>query len=240
MKYVIFGPGRVGQNIAAYLQSLGHQVCLISHTEARTHENVCTAKIETADIVMAAIPDSSLADWFKAWHPFIGSKPAIHFSGAMTVEGMYGFHPLYSFPETRLSCEKFANICFVIPEGGPAFSEIFAKAHNPHFVIPNASRAHYHALAVLGGNMVGFIWNQIAKELNARYPDAPDDMLAVYFNSILDRFIESPTNSLTGPMARRDRASVEKNQAALVDTPELASLYTAFLGLAWPDYEPKP
>jgi predicted short-subunit dehydrogenase-like oxidoreductase (DUF2520 family) len=53
---------------------------------------------------------------------------------------------------------------------------------------------------------------------------------------LVDRFREHPFDSMTGPVKRRDRATVEANLAALENEPELVSLYATFLALAWPDF----
>jgi len=66
---------------------------------------------------------------------------------------------------------------------------------------------------------------------------APDAVLAGYLAGVVERFRESPLDSMTGPVARRDRASVEANLAALAGEPRLTALYQAFLSSAWPDFE---
>ncbi|MBT8471914.1 MAG: DUF2520 domain-containing protein [Marinicaulis sp.] len=52
----------------------------------------------------------------------------------------------------------------------------------------------------------------------------------------MDRFQESPSDSLTGPVARRDAATVSSNLSALETNPELRALYETFLRVAWPDF----
>ena len=64
-------------------------------------------------------------------------------------------------------------------------------------------------------------------------------MLASYLSGVVERFRESPFDSLTGPVARRDQATVEANLKALQGEPKLASLYRSFLEAAWPAFERK-
>ncbi len=233
---MIFGKGRVGRNLSHYLQSQGCRVDLVGKALS---EEMLQRQIEVmnnADIVLAAIPDSLLGDWFDMWHGAIGARPAIHFSGAIAIEGMHSFHPLYSFPETVLSLDDLKKIAFACDKHGPTFSEIFPQLSNTTFVIEKEERALYHALAVLSGNFASFLWNQSAKEFDHISNGNVADIMGPYLESVLARFKETPFNSLTGPMARRDRASVEANRAALETNPELKKLYEAFLANAWPDY----
>lgn len=234
--YVIFGAGRVGGNLADYLTDLGHAVALISHDDAKSNSDRCREKIASAEIVAAAVPDDAIAPWRHQWRDDLRGKTVIHFSGAAQVRGVAAFHPLYSFPPHRLSPHTMRTVTFACPKGGPTFGDVFPGASNPHFEIADADRAHYHALAVLSGNFSAFLWNETMKEL-AKFPglDA-EEAMGSYLASIIDRFAEAPTASLTGPVARKDAKSVAANLDALGGSPKLKELYEAFLKGAWPDY----
>ena len=235
-RYAIFGPGRVGANMAAYLEKLGHEARLIARAQAEEDRAACEDMINDADIVAAAIPDGKLEAWRDEWREACGPRPMIHFSGAVSVTGMHGFHPLYSFPKTKLSADAMKSIAFACPESGPSFGEIFPGAPNPTFIVADKDRARYHALAVLSGNFVGYIWNETAKAFSGLADQPPEDILESYFKCIVDRFAENPTNSITGPIPRRDRITVEKNLASLEGDEKLKELYQAFLNAAWPTY----
>ncbi|MBL4620381.1 MAG: DUF2520 domain-containing protein [Marinicaulis sp.] len=235
--YVIFGDGRVGVNMASYLEHLGHDVSLLSHEQANENQSDCEMLIEQADIVAAAIPDDKLKTWHDQWSAVIGEKITVHFSGAVIIDGMYGFHPLYSFPKYVLPIETMQEIAFACPLGGPSFGDVFPFASNPNFEIADCDRARYHALAVLSGNLVGYIWNETAKEF-AEFSDMPSEkLLENYLTSIVERFVENPTASLTGPIARHDEVTVKENLSALAGNAKLKGLYVAFLTAAWPDFE---
>jgi len=237
VKYAIFGPGRVGKNIAAYLTSLGSQTTLISRRDVRDDRTQCAGIVDSANVVVAAIPDSALESWYAEWRDNIGDRAAIHFSGAITIDGMHAYHPLYSFPPYKLDPGAIKDIAFACPAKGPAFLDIFPDAPNPHFTIEDKDRAHYHALAVLSGNFAAHLWNETAKVFEDRYNVSAETVLAGYFESVVDRFRESPMNSLTGPVARHDRASAEANLKSLEGDEKLTALYRAFLQSAWPGFE---
>lgn len=234
-KFVVFGTGRVGRNMSAYLRALGHDVLSISRAEAEealAREDA----VQASDAVLAAIPDGALERWAAHWRRRLPGKTLIHFSGALVIDGMKSYHPLYSFPRTELSFDTIRAVAIARQEGAPPFAQVVPGAANPEFVIADADRAYYHALAVLSGNFAAFVWNETAKGFAGRLGVAPADVMASYLAGVVDRFVESPFDSLTGPLARKDRASVEANLKALEGEPRLAALYRAFLDAAWPDY----
>ena len=236
MRYVIFGAGRVGANVAAYLRHLGHEVDVILRRTALSDKATCRELINTANVVAAAVPDSSIAAWFEEWRHEIGEREAIHFSGAMTIEAMSAYHPLYSFPRSMIDFATFEQIGFACSEYAPAFNEIFPGAPNPNFRVKEQDRAFYHALAVVTGNLPAYLWNRSMPSIERFAGAKAGDVMSVYLQSLVDRFQEAPSDSLTGPIARRDAATVSSNLAALENVAELKALYETFLRAAWPNY----
>lgn len=239
MRLIIFGNGRVGASMARYARHLMVDVGVVSHAEAADRPGVA-ARIAAADIVAAALPDDRLEAWLATWRPTIGDRRAIHFSGARQIDGMTGYHPLYSFPKEPLSPETMAGITIAREAGAPPFASVLPGAANPEFEVKSEDRAFYHALAVLSGNFAAHLWNEAAKAFGARFPVAPGDPMAYYVAGVVDRFRENPSDSATGPIARKDAATVAANLAALSHEPRLRALYLAFLASAWPDYPKAP
>ncbi len=233
-RFLIFGPGRVGRSIKAYVRHLGHEATLLSKTEAEGEKT--RAQIKDADVVAAAIPDSALHEFAKHWSAPLAGKRAIHFSGALTVEGLLSYHPLYAFPPSALAPDLMRSVAFAREEKAPPLAEIIPGAPNTDFIVKAEDRAYYHALAVLSGNFASFLWNKTAMGFAGRLQIDPETIVASYLSGLVDRFREHPFDSMTGPVKRRDRASVEANLAALDREPELKALYTTFLALAWPDF----
>ena len=236
-EYVIFGSGRVGANMAIYLDHLGHHISIISRRFSEESPGQCKKLIAGADIIAAAIPDDKLEAWHDRWRSALGDKTTIHFSGAVNVDGVSGFHPLCSFPNSKVAAEDMARIAFACPQDGPSFSDVFEGAPNPHFKIADKDRARYHALAVLSGNLASYLWNETAKEIAGFAGMAPEKIMSSYLGSIVDGFVDNPTASLTGPVARRDAKTVAANLASLKGDPKLHALYLAFLAAAWPEYK---
>ena len=232
MRMLIFGTGRVGGSLARYARHLGAEVDAVGRG---ADANSVRALIDRADLIAAAIPDDRLSPWFAEWKGAIGARRAIHFSGALTVEGMQGYHPLYSFPKAPLEPAVMAGVAIAREAGGPRFASILPGATNPELELAAEDRAFYHALAVLSGNFAAHLWNETAKAFEDRFNLPPETIMGSYLAGVVDRFRESPFDSMTGPLARRDAASVAANLAALDTAPNLKALYEAFLESAWPE-----
>jgi predicted short-subunit dehydrogenase-like oxidoreductase (DUF2520 family) len=234
MHLLIFGAGRVSASFAAYARHLGAEVSIATRTNAENDPDEVRALVTAADVVAAAIPDDRLADWFGVWGPIIRPKTAIHFSGALTFDGMRSYHPLYSFPRKALSPAVMAKVPFAREEGAPPLATVLPGAKNPEFAVAADDRAYYHALAVLSGNFAAHIWNETAKAFGGRFQLPPETILGGYLAGVVDRFRENPLDSMTGPVARRDAQTVAANLGALDGDPHLKALYESFLASAWP------
>jgi hypothetical protein len=236
---VFFGPGRLGRSLQHYFWAFGHGCELVDRQMTMAERDRVAGKIRDAAVVAAALPDDSIAPWYAAWKGVIADRPAIHFSGTVKVPGMFAYHPLYSFSGAFVHPDVMRTVVFVRERGDPPLSTMVPGLKNPEIEIDGEDRAYYHALAVLGGNFPAFLWNVTAAAFRERFPNLPADALATYFASLVERFREDPINSYTGPVARRDRGTVEANLAALKEDPKLDSLYRTFLASAWPEWPEK-
>ena len=239
MRYAIFGTGRLAASLAPYLRRLGHETTLVPRRDGEAKTEAARRAVAAADVVAAAVPDRAILAWRDLWAPEIAGKTALHFSGALAAPGLVGAHPLCAFPKTPLAFEQMRAVAFAMQEGAPPLAAIFPGADNPTFVVADADRAFYHALAVLSGNFATHVWNETAKAMEDRLGLDAATVLGPYLAGVAERFAESPRDSLTGPLARRDRPSAEANLAALAEAPRLAALYRAFLASAWPDFDKK-
>jgi hypothetical protein len=235
MRLLIFGAGRVGLSMAGYARHLGVDATIVRRPEAEGDPAIVRERIGRADAVAAAIPDDRIPAWLEQWKEAIGRRTAIHFSGARNFEGMAGYHPLYSFPTTPLVPDVMARIAIVRDKGAPAFASIFSGAINPDYEIEPGDRPLYHAIAVLSGNFAAHLWNESAGVLAARFGIEPASVLGAYLSGLVDRFRERPFDSMTGPVVRKDAATIAANLKALAAEPRLKALYEAFLESAWRD-----
>jgi len=97
---------------------------------------------------------------------------------------------------------------------------------NPHFEIAPAHKAHYHALCVMAGNFSQILWQAVVTRFGS--VGLPAETLDPYLRQVTDNFIAARGSALTGPLSRGDKATIERNLAALAGD-GLQHLYRAFL-----------
>lgn len=182
-----------------------------------------------ADIVLLAISDGAIGEFVSAHADLLSDKTLVHFSGALSFDGMSGAHPLYSFSREPVPKVRMEQIVFVTEKGGKNFTQLFPTLTNKHAEISSSQKPLYHALAVLSGNLASFVWNEVAQKYEDELGLPPCDLLLPYFQSLIDGFALSPSDSLTGPLKRADQRTIDKNLTALEGHPSLNILYKAFL-----------
>jgi predicted short-subunit dehydrogenase-like oxidoreductase (DUF2520 family) len=118
-------------------------------------------------------------------------------------------------------------MAFVCDPGGPKFEAIFPEFKNPHFKIAPNKKAYYHALCVMSGNFTTLLWQTFFTRLE-RDLDLPDSAAIPYLEQIANNLIHAPHSALSGPIARGDLATIQKNLSALEGDP-LQSIYASFV-----------
>ncbi|MBY0422994.1 MAG: hypothetical protein K2Q06_11875, partial [Parvularculaceae bacterium] len=118
-RVVVVGQGRVGGNIALWLERLGHDVVRRGRDDVES-----PGAVENADVIMLAVPDGAIGELARRILPRIGQARMVHFSGALLVGHALSYHPLYSFPKTALAPEAFARIPFARQEGAPPLATL--------------------------------------------------------------------------------------------------------------------
>lgn len=231
--YLLIGDGRLATSLLPYLQAEG----LTVHQWSRRlkHSGSCNSlseMAEGADTILLTIRDDALEDFIAEHQSLFEGKRLIHFSGASVVKGAIGWHPLYAFPTTPVLLDMMRTIFFAGEEGAPDFADCFPGLPNPNGKIPPAKKALYHALAVLSGNMSSLIWNEVAKVMQSELHLSPSGILTPYLLANVRNFDQSPADSMTGPVKRGDRETIERNLISLEDHDNLKNLYEAFLKAA--------
>jgi hypothetical protein len=161
----------------------------------------------------------------------------MHSSAATEVEGMITLHPLMTFGHELYAMEQYQQIPFAVMDhsihtpseaplsvnpSGSDFDESFR--HHPlqrYFDLPNPSfrinsdqRALYHAHAVLMSNLPILLWTMASKNAESKLNLVPETFDPI-LRQTLHNFISQRENALTGPIARGDRITIEKNLTAL-------------------------
>jgi predicted short-subunit dehydrogenase-like oxidoreductase (DUF2520 family) len=224
----VVGPGRLGRPLARGLQAAGFRVIgPLGRGEA----------VAPADVVLLCVPDAEIARVAATVPPGIGLIG--HMSGATPLAASgadFGLHPLQSFTGDE-GHEAFRGIgCAVAgrsPEALAAARELAERLGGRPFEVADAQRAGYHASASVASNFVVTLL-AAAEQLASTAGLTPADarmLLAPLVRTTVANWAElGPEAALTGPIARGDAPTVERQRQAIVeDTPELLVLFDALV-----------
>ncbi|MDD4617136.1 MAG: DUF2520 domain-containing protein [Alphaproteobacteria bacterium] len=221
MTYLLIGSGRVATHVKHYLSLKG--IPLLEWNRKNHSIEDLREKTAQADTVLLAIKDGAIREFRDAhFKDFKGT--VVHFSGSLSVEGIESFHPLMTFGPSLYDLDFYERIYFAAASK-KRFKEIFPALSNPVFELMDKNKALYHALCVMSGNFPQILWQaclQKFEELNV-----PQEAVGLYLEKNLENFLAAPGKSLTGPLARGDTATIEKNIDAL--PARMAKLYQAFV-----------
>ena len=252
---VLVGPGRAGRAFARSWTAAGGHLVLAARDPAQASvagkdlPGVDLRDLEgretlDADVLVLAAPDDALARLAARLSSRGRWGFAFHFSGALTASVLAplaasgatpgSLHPLRAF--TGLPQDDWRD-AFVAVEGEPAAEDaaeaicrrIGARPHR----IPATGKPLYHLAATLaaGGSasllsLAAHAWSDAGLE-----EDEGRVALAELARTAVEAVGRLPfEEALTGPVARRDVATVRLHRAALEGRPELASLYALLAG----------
>jgi len=223
--YAIIGGGRLARHMHHYF-SLLDLPCSVWTRDGANPAKRLRKTIEPATHVLLAVSDAGISEVLKQY-PFLHEKILVHCSGALSLPGVAGAHPLMTFSHDLYDLQKYQQIPFMV-ESAYDFSEILPGLPNPHHVIPLEEKARYHALCVMAGNFSQILW-QAASE---RFDDMglPASSLQPYLQQVVENFINNPEAALTGPLSRGDHLTVDRNLKSLAGDP-LQPLYQSFVEL---------
>lgn len=229
--YLLIGSGRVARHLGHYL----HLKNLNFESWDRSQDpHALARKVSKATHVLLAISDKALEGFFRQ-HLAGHDVTAVHFSGALHFEGMISAHPLMTFGPDLYDLEFYQKIHFTLT-GANNIQVVLPGLQNPFSILPAENKSLYHAYCVVGGNFVTLLMGEMMKGLNAL--EIPASASATYLEKIFENTMKNPEGARTGPLVRKDTATVEKNLQAL-EGQHLKSIYEAFVKSYWPDYPGK-
>jgi len=233
VNYAIVGGGRLARHFSQYFRLLD-----ISHTcwardvrspfnsfDLPDAEQRLRATVAGAERVLLLVSDNAIGLLLKQY-PFLHEKRLIHCSGALSIPGVAGAHPLMTFADDLYDLETYQSVPFVL-EDGQDFAELFPGLSNSNFNIDVEGKARYHALCVMAGNFPQLLWKGVSDRFEAQL-GLPAQALHSYLEQLSNNFIQAPDTALTGPLVRDDAQTIERNLNALAGDP-LQDLYRAFV-----------
>lgn len=178
--------------------------------------------VAESDFVWLAISDSAIVSFYEKYINGFDCT-VVHFSGALQDTRILSAHPLMTFADEIYSDEIYKKITFAIT-GFENLSEALPGFENPFFKISAQDKPLYHALCVVAGNFPQMLWSEVSKTCLQK--NIPFEAFNLFLRQSLENFVWSGASAITGPIARNDLATVEKNKAALPS--KLKNIYSVF------------
>ena len=221
--YLIVGMGRLGRHLAAYFDQL--KTPFRSWTRLDGIDQFYE-KARTAEILLLCLSDDVIAEFYHHHSYRLRNKQWVHFSGSQSVDGIDGFHPLYTFTPELYDLETYQKIPFAADLSNRlSFHETFPTLKNPYFGIPSEKKALYHALCVMAGNFYSILWNKYFKEM--KNMGIQEEHCRPYCERIFQNIWDDHEKSLTGPIVRKDEKTMKRNLESL-ENDSFAPIYQAF------------
>ena len=247
---VLVGPGRAGRAFARSWTSAGGRLVLAARDPTRANppgKNVPGAEVRDlegggaldADVLVLAVPDDALAELAARMSSRGRWRFAFHFSGAVTSRVLSplaasgatpgSLHPLRAF--TGLPHDDWRD-AFVAVEGEPSAEDAAEAicrriAARPHRIAASGKPLYHLAATLAAGGSASLLSLAVRAWSDAGLDEEEGRVaLAELASTAIEAVGRLPFDeALTGPVARRDVATVRLHRAALADRPELASLY---------------
>ena len=248
------GPGKTGTALARGLAGAGYEVvAMFGRDRARLDRAIGSIPgalgssspqdvVETADVVFLTVPDDAIQSVAEglAWAP---GKSAVHCSGATSLDVLESaraqgadvgaFHPLQTFANPEQAERNLPGSAFTIEASTPALAKslaAMATALGGTPLVLRGDKALYHASAVIACNYLVTLLDAAAglwPHLGLSKEDGLKALLPLVRGTIENLEAVGLPDALTGPVARGDVGTIERNLAALAEfSPEQVDLYT--------------
>lgn len=222
LRCAIVGAGRLGRALAAGLREAGVEVDGPLGRGARCPD---------ADVVILAVPDAEIANAAAAIQP---GRLVGHCSGATTLAPLapheaFSLHPLMTVPadEAAQLAGASAAVAGSTPRArGVAHRLALCLGLTP-IDVADDDRAAYHAAASIASNFL--VTLEAAAERLAESAGVERAALVPLVRATVENWASlGPDRALTGPIARGDAETVERQRAAIAErTPDLLPLFDA-------------
>lgn len=224
MNVLVLGRGKLGRALLRGLANSGHEA---HSTAGRTPD---PDALHTADLVVLAVPDPSIADVATRIAPLIRRKSVVvHCAGARGGEELWPcaekgartgvLHPMVSFADRR-SVPDLTGATFV-GSGEAARTRALralVRAVGARLVIAEVHGPAYHAAAALAANgAVALAWSAVEILQLVGLPKKQAERAIASMLVTVSRNVEAigVPSALTGPVVRGDLATVQRHREAL-------------------------
>lgn len=210
----VIGPGRAGSSIARALDGAGWRV---DGVLGRADAAAFAGAAEGVDLLVVATPDAAIAEVAAEVRPDDGGRCVVaHLAGALGLdvlaphERRASLHPLRSLPTAT---SDLTGAWFAVA-GDALASEVVADLGGRVVAVDDATRATYHAAAVMASNHLVALLGAV--ERVAAEAGVPlDAFLDLVRGTVENVAVLGPAAALTGPVARGDWETVRRHVEAL-------------------------
>lgn len=214
INYLLVGDGRLAKHLHFYFESLGLSLSFWNRKQPTADLQI---KSLDADVILLAIKDDAIQSFIDE-HSFLKQETLVHFSGSLSLDGVYGAHPLMTFSQHLYEIDRYKKMSWVIDFSKEKFADLFPQLSNPVHEISSEKKALYHSLCVMGGNFTVLLWQKLFSDLENRIGVSPT-AAEEYLKAICENIITHPQTALTGPISRNDQITIQKNLNALEGDP---------------------
>ena len=216
----VIGAGRLGGVLARSLRTAGFEVL----GPLRRQQSM-----PSADIALLCVPDAAIPAVAFVARPHV--RLVGHVSGATALDDVdFSVHPLQTFTGSETP-DVFRGIGAAIAgrtDEARAVAEQLARALGARpFTVDDEHRATYHAAASFASNFVLTVLDAAEQLASAAGIPSSRDLLAPLVRRTVDNWVATGAQeALTGPIARGDALTVERQRDAVDEVaPHLNELF---------------
>ncbi|MDA3809114.1 MAG: DUF2520 domain-containing protein [Spirochaetaceae bacterium] len=219
----IIGDGRMATHFVRYLK--------LSEIPYNQWSRKCNSQedpveyLQGSRAVFLLIKDDAIAGFVKD-HPGLEHMNPLHFSGSLYLKDVPSIHPLMTFSNNMYSLEKYQSIPFIFEKGKVSLSDILPELPNPSRALDFDKKSLYHSLSVMSGNFTTMLWQKAFRDFENKL-ELDSDLLFPYMEQTFENLKTDWENALTGPLARKDEETIQRNMRALENDPYL-EVYRSF------------
>ena len=240
-QYLLIGSGRMSKHMNFYLSNK-IKSNILNWSRNKNNSEDLLKKINLSTHILILISDDQIIDFLNKHKNYLKDKICIHFSGCIYTKLAFGAHPLNTFSDKIYDINKYEKIPFILDANSPEFSDLFPMLNNPNFKLDPDKKSLYHAYCVMANNFTTLLWENSFKKFSEKL-GIPKQALLNILEQTCDNLLDankhnnSNANSkynsvLTGPLARGDHKTINKNIQALEDSQDpYADIYKAFKNL---------
>jgi hypothetical protein len=227
----IVGDGRAARHFAHYFA-----LKRIPVRQTHRKNQLDYSLLEDCRSILLLVSDPAIEPIARDVQALFPGKPLLHFSGSLVTPLALGAHPLMTFGPELYEPSQYASVAFVGECEEEQFRLLFPELENPYFKISPDKKALYHSLCVIGGNFTAFVWTKLFEDFKTQL-GLPPEAAIPYLKQVAQNLADHPQNprtTWTGPIARQDRAAIERNLNALENDP-FQHIYQEFVRAIAPE-----